>query len=428
MKKVLLCAAILAAYGCSEESSLMHFGADDSSEKNYITVNGKTIPWTYPVQDTKLEVLRENSSDSFTWINNDELLVAENINGLNKTQESRGTLKSYRVDAKTSRVIIPTPIKSICLGDEKNILLKNGINPSNKEKYPQLSLFLDHNQDILPGYSFSQSKYKIDPKIKIKSSINIKDFEEQLIKDPVKVNTSTNGCTSEYYFADNTEINNSGGEHVSSILMGHPYFKLDVYHDNSPREENSVKDFPRTKLYYHHINKDNIVEEKLYEMNIGLLEHIDTDDYTNYNKMTGEVRGNSVTVAFQATDIIYAIELNKVRNGLMPYKVEKLDISKEREGILKNLAYKTINKVKSGYIVTGDTNEGISIMALIKNSGDIKYLLKGSYISEEIKGSDNMCNIAFGHRFTTKNKTTLKIINTCEVEKEKDKEIDYNYE
>lgn len=412
MKKMILLALAAGISGCLFENSDMDKEnvsiKEFNSTKNIIRVNGKSIAGEIKILDTGL--LIDETRDNILWIKG-ELLIANIKSEAEKNNIDGGGLQIFNMEAKDIKELIPHPIDSLCLDDNGIIKITSKIkdknNPDKKDK--SLMRFIESKNSVLNNIRVEE--YFFNPLIPLESSSD--KNVDKIIK------SNTNGCNQSYVFNKNKELDDEKTELVSFVEQVHPYTSVKVYQDNSPKQKiiNSMKfkekDFPRTRIHYMHTTEEMIVEEKLYKMNIGSDYHVDTEDTENFNTIEGEIRGNSITMAFKAVDNIEIINITKTINGLKPMSIEKINIEEEKKKLLKNSEIKRINKIRNGYIFTVKQEDGMDILITYNKKDGFKYVLKGVNLSQDIKVSNNMCYIALGHNFSKGESKTVKILDVC---------------
>lgn len=409
MKKIALSFLIMSISGCfdgggvesSETISLNEFDLN----KNLIRINGKSIASEIKVIDTGL--LIDSTKDNMLWIQG-ELLVAEIQDQTVKNAISNGSLKSFNVNTKISKELIPYKVESVCLEDGI-IKIKGVKNEKDENGNGKLNKYLQENNVSLEDVKIEEYK---------NNAHNIEPIE--LNKNKVILNTNTGGCEEKYVLNKNEKITKEETELVSYVESVYPFTSVNVYHDNSPKQKEpgtsrfKEKDFPRTRIHYKYTDDKAIVQEKIYKMNLNIDYQIKVRDFDNFNKIEGEIRGNSITSAFHVIDQIYIINFTKIKDGLKPISIEKIDISEERKRLFLNAKIKKINKVRNGYILTIEKEGGIELMIQYKKELGLFYLIKGINISSDIKVSENLCNVAIGHKFTNQESRIVKILNVCD--------------
>lgn len=406
MKKLILSFLVMSISGCFntgdekiyESVSIKEFDL----EKNLIRINGKSIAGEKKVIDTGL--LIDNTSDNILWVQ-EELLIASKENKELKSNISGGSLKSFNIKTKIIKEIIPYNVDSVCMED--GIIKINEISiGKDKDENKILANYLQENNTLLNNLRVESYK---------KNEYNIAEMDG----GKLLVTTATNGCEETYLFNKNEKIKDEDTELVSYIEGVYPFVSVKVYHDNSPKQKslgNNIfkeKDFPRTRIHYKYTDYNGVVQEKFYKMNLDIDYLIKVTDFENFNKIEGEIKGDLITAAFHVVDQIYIVNFTKLKDGIKPESIEKIDISTEIDRLFLKARFKKINKVKNGYILTLENENGIELIVEYKNELGFSYLIKGFNISNDIKVSEDLCNVAIGHKFKESELKTVKILNVC---------------
>lgn len=408
MKKIILSILVISISGCFNENTSneesMHVNNFNKSQ-NIIRINGKSIASEAKIIDTGINIV--NTKDNILWIQ-DKLLIA-NIEQL----EKKGGLKSVSLENGHITNILEAPIDSVCIDDEK-IKVKNAADPKSKS-YTKLALELaEKGEVIVNGLKVEEAYHKINTKSKGGSKPDLKEETDILEKI-----SSTGGCEEVYKYKNNPEIIEETTELVSYVSGVYPFVNIKVYHDNSPKKKDKTgikfeeKDFSRTRVYFQTKNKEGVVQEKLYKMNLNIDYKINTEDYNNFSKIEGEIRGNSITTAFQVINEIKVLNFYRDNENLKPFKVETLNISKEKSRLLQDVKILKINKIRDGYLLTIKDADGLEKLLKHDKNDNTSFLLKGYEMSKEIKISNDLCKIALGHSFEKNKERTVKIINVC---------------